>query len=139
GCWGHKLLIWDVAKRRSILTIKCEDGVYDVAWSPDGKKLVANSNKETAQVWDAVSGKELLRLKGHTLNVCDVAWSRDGKRIATGSMDSTVKVWDARTGRELRTFEGHVGSVDCVAWSPDGKRLLSGGDDRTVKFWAVDE
>ena len=35
-----------------------------VAFSPDGQRIVTGSQDQTAKVWDAASGKELLTLKG---------------------------------------------------------------------------
>ncbi len=75
-----------------------------VAWSPDGKRLATGSDDQTAKVWDAASGKELLTLRGHAGSVYSVAWSPDGKRLATGSWDKTAKVWDAASGQELLTL-----------------------------------
>ncbi len=40
---------------------------------------------QTAKVWDAASGKELLTLRGHSAGFCVVAFSPDGQRIVTGS------------------------------------------------------
>ena len=40
---------------------------------------------DTAKVWDAQTGKELLTLQGHTDSVDGVAFSPDGKRLATAS------------------------------------------------------
>jgi WD40 repeat protein len=45
--------------------------------------------------WDAVTGKELLTLKGHTDRVLSVAFCPDGKLLATASLDNNVKIWDA--------------------------------------------
>ena len=56
-----------------------------VAFSPDGQRIVTGSLDETAKVWDAASGKELLTLKGHSGQVGAVAFSPDGQRIVTGS------------------------------------------------------
>ena len=106
-----------------------------VAWSPDGKRLATGSRDDTAKVWDAETGKELLTLSGHEDSVTSVAWSPDGKRLATGSWDDTAKVWDAETGKELLTLNGHRDAVSSVAWSPDGKRLATGSEDNTAKVW----
>jgi WD40 repeat protein len=89
-------------------------------------------------VWDALSGQELLTLRGHDLFVYSVAWSPDGKRLATGSLDQTAKVWDAASGRELLTLRGHYGPVRSLAWSPDGKRLATASSDGTVQVYAMD-
>ena len=73
--------------------------VWDVAFSPDGTRIVTGSDDGTAKVWDARTGTPQLDLKGHTGKVWGVAFSPDGTRIVTGSWYRTAKVWDARTGR----------------------------------------
>jgi serine/threonine protein kinase len=69
--------------------------VFAVAWSPDGRHIVSGSNDNTAQVWDAATGRSVLTYKGHSNTVLAVAWSPDGNRIASASADSTVQVWNA--------------------------------------------
>jgi hypothetical protein len=118
------------------LTLRGHNGnVVSVTWSPDGKRLATGSADNTAKVWDAETGKEVLSLSGHSESVNSVAWSLDGKQLATGSSDKTAKVWDAETGKEVLTLSGHSGSVNSVAWSPNGKRLATGSWDNTAKVW----
>ena len=45
-------------------------------------------------MWDASTGVELKKLKGHTGQVNSVAFSCDGSRIVSGSQDKSVRVWD---------------------------------------------
>src|SRR6202042_1361527 len=111
------------------------DVVRGVAFSPDGKHIATASDDQTAKVWDAETGKELLTLRGHSDSVIGVAFSPDGKRLATASADQTAKVWDAESGKELLTLRGHSGPVDSVAFSPDGKRLATASGDKTAKVW----
>jgi hypothetical protein len=106
-----------------------------VAFSPDGKRIVSRGGDNTARVWDAANGQEMLTLKGHPGGVQSVAFSRDGKRIVSGGNDGTLSVWDATSGQETLTLRGHTGYVFHVAFSPDGKRIVSGGDDGTLKIW----
>ena len=78
-----------------------------MAFSSDGQRIVTGSVDQTAKVWEAASGKELLTLKGHSGSIRSVAFSPDGQRIVTGSDDKTAKVWEAASGRELLTLKGH--------------------------------
>src|SRR5262249_31423941 len=88
----------------------------------------------TVKVWDALTGHELLTLKGHTKRVTSAAFSPDGKRLVSAAEDKTVKVWDLETGQELLTVEGHS-DHNGVAFSPDGHRLVAGSADGTVKIY----
>jgi tetratricopeptide (TPR) repeat protein len=100
-----------------------DDTVYSVAFNPDGKHIVSGSDNGTIKVWDAVSGKELMSVRGQTLRQQSVAFSPDGKRIISGSADGMVKVWDVATGMEVMTLRGYGLAI---AFSPDGKIIASG-------------
>ncbi len=110
-----------------------------VALSSDGKFAVNASYNNTALVWDAVNGKLLHTLKGHTKYVTSVALTRDGKWVATGSGDNTAILWDTASGRAIRTFEVPAPKyanrrVLCVSLTADGKLLATGsrGDGTTI-------
>ena len=110
-------------------------GVWAVAWSPDGTRLLTGGYGG-ARVWDAATAEPLHQLTGHTGWVRAVAWSPDGTRLLTGGGDDgTVRVWDAATAEPLHQLTGHPGGVSAVAWSPDGTRLLTGSTDGTTRMW----
>jgi len=125
-----------IIESRMRLTLKSHDGgVLLVTYSPNGQQIVTGSNDNTAKVWDAETGKELMTLTGHNGPVYSTAWSPDGQQIVTGSYDQTVKVWDSHIGKGLMTLEGHDDRVLSVAYSPDGQRFATGSYDKTVKVW----
>ena len=90
--------------------------VLSVVFSPDGQRVVTGSYDNTAKVWDAANGRELLTFKGQSGGVRTVAFSPDGQRIITGSDDWTAKVWEASSGRELLTLKGHSALVKAAAF-----------------------
>jgi WD40 repeat protein len=109
--------------------------VLAVAFSPDGKVLATGEKDGRVRLWNVITGKELLTLRGHSNWVNSVAWSGDSLTLASGSDDNTVKLWNVQTGDCVRTLEGHGNSVLSVAWN--GDTLASGSHDKTVKLWNV--
>ena len=89
------------------------------------------------QLWEASSGKLLLRYQGHSMVVA-IAWSPDGKFLASGGHDKTVQVWDATSGRLLHRFEGYsYRDRSTIAWSPNAHLLASIGLDNTTRVWDI--
>ena len=68
--------------------------VYDVAFSPDGEKVITGSSDNTARLWDARTGAALGESMRHKHIVEAVAFSPDGQKVITGSSDNTARLWD---------------------------------------------
>ena len=98
---------------------------------------MSGSYDNSVRVWDASTGVELKKLKGHINTVNSVMFSRDGTQIVSGSDDCSVRVWDVSTGVELQVLKGHTGGVNSVALSSDGMLIVSGSDDNSVRVWDV--
>jgi sugar lactone lactonase YvrE len=94
--------------------------VYSVAWSPDGQRLVTGSQDQTAKVWDADKGQEVLSLKGHTLLVTSVAWSPDGKRVFAWAEMGKVLAWSVEDGKLVDPVNPPAMEPPGPARSPNG-------------------
>lgn len=68
--------------------------VTNVVYSPDGRTTVSASSDQTIKLWDAVFGKVIRALKGHSSSVLSVVLSPDGRTIASASYDNTIRLWD---------------------------------------------
>src|SRR5262245_7550364 len=111
-------------------------GISSVAFSPDGKLVLAGCMDNVLRVFELSTGKER-KLEGHTQQLLGAVFTPDGKRILSGSYDKTVRLWDVESGKEVCRFFGHDNWVWGVAVSADGKFGLSGILDKTVRLWKL--
>jgi RNA polymerase sigma factor (sigma-70 family) len=111
-------------------------GIASVAFSPDGKFVLAGCMDSVLRVFELSTGKER-KLEGHTKQLHGAVFTPDGKRILSGSYDQTVRLWDVESGKEVCRFFGHTNWAWGVAVSPDGKLGLSGSRDKTVRLWKL--
>lgn len=111
------------------------DAGYDVYPTPDGKKLVGFTAKDTNSnllVWN-VPGYKLL----HTIPAKLMPWeglsnnpvsiSPDSKTVifAPNSYDNLLQIWDLESGKQISSFGSNEGkSITAMAIAPDGKQLL---------------
>ena len=114
------------------------DGVYSVAFSPDGKQLAAGSTRGWIVVWDMHSGRELSSFHAHSAKVRTVAWHPDGTRLAAASEDGLISIWDTATWEQVLLLDGHETMVFSIAWNPNGRQLVSMSTEDT-KLWDLNE
>lgn len=142
---GQKLRTFPVPEReRDFLGVPPK--LESVAFSPDGRQVLAGGDENMAWLWDASTGENLctfagprhsglLRLFVKNVRVTSVAFSPDGKQVLTGTDGTIVRLWDATTGKELRRFDVRSAGGTSVAFSPDGKYVVAGGSDSTGRLW----
>ena len=149
---GYELWLWDVTSGKQkpffvepVTSYINSDGnevlgnptVFDLSFSPDGKKLATGHRDNTVRLWDVKTRKIKNIYKGHTDFVRSVRFSPDGKTLISGSWDKTVRLWDIATGKQKAVFKGHLDEIMDVAYSVDGKTIVSRGGWDGVRLWDV--
>ena len=86
---------------------------------------------ERVTLWDAVTGRQIQHLGGHSTQVGGVVFRPHYDESET---NSTRNVRDSATDREVLTLRGHSGRVYDVAFSHDGRIAVAVGDG-TVTVW----
>lgn len=90
----------------------------------DGKTYLYTDR--VVRLWDAATGREIMRLRGHTSKVISTVFSADGRQILTASWDGSARLWDCATGKELRSFQPQKPlPLLCAQFSPDGRQVLT--------------
>ena len=113
-----------------------EDEVLGAQWNSDESLILTRSKDNTARVWDAATGQELIRLV-HNDWVRDARWNRDESQILTRSWNGGAHVWDASTGREQFQLINDD-SVSDARWNADESLILTFSDSRrkaNVRVW----
>ncbi|MCE7986630.1 MAG: hypothetical protein DYG89_36110 [Caldilinea sp. CFX5] len=144
GSMDHSVWLWPIQYPASTipsphaapLVLRTPDEVHSVAFSPDGRHVLAGSYDGVIHLWDAQTGQPLRQFMiAGDRRLKAVAMSADGDFIAAGSHNLTVALWQVATGA-YRQLHGHTEWVWAVAFHPSGI-LASGSFDRTVRLWHV--
>jgi len=112
----------DVASWSLVRRLRAGDGVYNLAVTNDGRRLVAtNKRGQSVSVFDAVSGRELARIPTTRRVVHGAAISADDRYAfisneGVGSEKSTVDIIDLRALRRVASVEvgQQAGGVDVL-------------------------
>lgn len=117
GSWAS-VNLWKTASGKQLQHVDELAGFTSAAIR--GELLLAGTEENTAELWEASSGKQLRTLRGHTERIWGVALSSDGKFGWTGSGDGTTRLWRLSDAKELlRLFSFDQGD-DWLAITPDG-------------------
>ena len=74
------------------------EAVLELAYTPDGSRLVSGGADNQLVVWNPTSGEVIVRKKkAHNGDIKALAVSPDGALVASGSVDDTLKVWRTNT------------------------------------------
>jgi WD40 repeat protein/predicted Ser/Thr protein kinase len=103
-----------------------------LAFSPDGRRLLAHASAESAKVWNLETGREILFIPSKVFNV---AFSPDGTRVAVSAGAKTAEVWNLATTTKAQTTYSHRQRINFVGFDRTGRRLRTGSTDGTLKTW----
>lgn len=131
---GHRDTVWNVAVSADETLILSASGGFSPATNFYNKMptyLPLNTRSapysdNTARLWNAHTGEELMVFGGHTNTVTAVAFAPDGQHAISASADGSICVWDLKTGAETRRFT-QTGQVLSIA--VHGDRLLAASYD----------
>ncbi len=148
---GVEIRLWDVADGTLVRAVNSRRSHTAVAFSPDGKLLVALGHDFTAlkptngliELWDTTTGELRHLTQGHDGRAWCATFTPDGKTLVTGGADKTIRLWDVATMKPIRQIDGNPNIVGSATLSPDGRLLATVGQnevhpDPRVTAWLAD-
>ena len=102
------------------------DQANSVAFSPDGRDVVAGCADGQVYLWDPETGDSTVCKEAHTGGVRCVAFSADGRLAASGGDDGVTRLWNAKDGSQQREFPGPAFPVLFLTFSKAAGTLQTG-------------
>jgi WD40 repeat protein len=121
--------------KKEIFRIGNQTLIRDLAFSPDGSRLVTASADRRIRIWDALNGVERLAM-AQDGSVTEVVFSSDGRWLATTGDDRTARVWDAETGEEIFQIPLKA-SGTLLAFCNDNKWLITTDESGAIEIWDI--
>jgi RNA polymerase sigma factor (sigma-70 family) len=133
---SRDLSLWDVAGARELRQLTGhQNGVYQIAFSPDGRRAASADRNGVVILWDVTAGRELRRTGGPQGHGYPLVFTPDGQLLAVGLPgENALKLWEVATGKERGRLPG--GKYAAV-FSPDGKTVAAGLQGTTIGLWDV--
>jgi eukaryotic-like serine/threonine-protein kinase len=141
------LKVWSLRSRKTLYQL---DGPFhSVAFTPDGKHLVALLSEATGRVQlrDAADGRPVEEIKSGVFLTC-IAIHPDGKAMLSGNADGVICLWAIPSGelideitekykRGLGEFSPDIqhATVHDMAFSRDGSSFAVGYEDGAAQVW----
>ena len=112
-----------------------------VYFTSDGKYIVSCSNNNFLIIWDAETGKELLKVEkiggNSTLPSLISKTSNDGRYYVSVSYN-TVRLWKKKNDDNPHIIE-NANCKSAIAFSPDGKCIAAASDEKILVWDAETE
>jgi WD40 repeat protein len=105
--------------------------VNGAEFSRDASRVLTWSNDQTARVWDASDGKQIVPLKPDG-KVGGAMFDKQQKRVLTWCFDGPARLWDVETGDQLVEFKQARGRA---VFNHDESRVLGRSLDDKIRAW----
>ncbi len=92
----HGMKVWDATSGILLTTLQGDSGVSRAKFSQDGTKIISTFNNNTAQLWDAITGTQIIFSRGSTYAT---QFSPDCNKLLIVDDNYKSKLYDVSTGK----------------------------------------
>ena len=133
---GVHVKFWDTRNWSEISTLRHDEWIWTVAFSPDGNLIATGDASGQVHVWNVQSQRTVTQLRADPRTVYTVQFSSNARILASAGYKGQIQLWDTQNWGHLGTLR--VGAtVHTIRFSPDSRLLASTGYE-AVNLWGVD-
>jgi WD40 repeat protein len=117
--------------------------VLQVAFSPDGRTIVACRQSGVVELWE-FPGRLITSLRGHSSRVNGVSFSADGTTLASVSNDQTAILWQPNAAPRLTVLNPPLSDhqpvpVYEVSFNPKKPQVVAIREDGNGVVWEIED
>lgn len=117
--------------------------LFDLAFSPDGKRLATAAGDRRLRLWDASTMAPLANIEAGENDLHGVVWLAD-QLLATVGDDRTLRVWRVEQSGGASQVElvnefakAHTGAITRITATADHETILTASRDNTIGLWKL--
>jgi len=120
-----------------VLTLSGHTGpVETIAFSPDFRRLFSGGSDRQLILWDALSGEQLRKFRGHRTTVASIAVAKNGKNfVSCTPTDRRVLLWDVTVEASPEEFPTPPFEPSSVAVNSDATQVIVGLMDGQIAIY----
>ncbi len=131
----ERLILWDAATGRQLLSVPNSTAMDVLAVAPGGLAVAEAGADKLVRVRDAATFAVQHQFRVHDDRITTLAWHPTRPMLATGSADFTAKIWNIETGRSVEEFHGLANVPITMSFSPGGTRLACAVSEDGTHVW----
>ncbi|WP_372938581.1 caspase family protein, partial [Seonamhaeicola sp.] len=136
--------VWDIKSKKLKYTLKHDDEIIDIKFSPKGNYIATASMDYSVKLWDVNTGvlKHTFQIetKGYSSQVVEATFSPNERFLLTKSISSGryyLELWNVKTGSKIWKSNYQNDAISSAHFSLDSEIIITSSYDNTVKIWDV--